>query len=177
MAKINGLRPRLGLTGGQKELQEPPDVSVIAASMRVVGSIHSTSVVTVAGTVLGTISSDNQVFVTKGGRVEGDVEAREVVLGGEVHGSVDARERLEIQESAVVSGELRAPRLIVHEGAEVGCDVSTSESSMHCKKSPALLSPTTAPGADPLAATTSTGEARSPRRGWIPSLAVGTRAR
>ncbi len=45
MAKTNSLRP---------------DVSVIAADMRVVGRVHSTSVVTVAGTVLGAVSADDQ---------------------------------------------------------------------------------------------------------------------
>ncbi len=129
MTKTNSLRPRLGLIGGQNEHQRPLDMSVIGASMRVVGHMHSTSVVTVAGTVLGTVSSDNQVFVAKGGRVEGDVQAREVVLNGEVHGSVDARERLEIQASAVVHGDLHAPRLIMLEGAVVDAHVSMAESS------------------------------------------------
>ena len=35
MAKTNGLRPRLGLIGGQKEHQRPLDTSVIGANMRV----------------------------------------------------------------------------------------------------------------------------------------------
>ncbi len=51
MAKTNGLRPRLGLIGGRKEHQRPLDVSVIGADMRVFGCVHSTSVVSVAGTV------------------------------------------------------------------------------------------------------------------------------
>ena len=129
MAKTDSLRPRFGLIGGQKEFQQPLDVSVIGPGMRVVGHVHSPSVVTVAGTVLGTVSADDQVNVTKGGRVEGDVEAREVVLGGEVHGLVDARERLEIQASAVVRGDLHAPRLMMQEGAVVNGDVSIAESS------------------------------------------------
>ncbi len=78
--------------------------------------------------------TDDQVNVTKGGRVEGGVEAREVVLGGEVHGSVDARERLEIQASTVVRGDLHAPRLIVQEGAVVDGDVSMAESSTECQR-------------------------------------------
>ena len=130
MAKTNGVRPRFSLVGGQEELQKPLDVSVISASMRVVGRVHSTSAVTVAGTVLGPVSADDQVIVTKGGRVEGDVEGREVILDGHVNGSVGARERLEIQASAVVrGGEIHAPRLIVHEGAVIGGDVSTAASS------------------------------------------------
>ena len=146
MAKTNGLRPRLGLIGGQKEHQRPLDTSVIGANMRVFGCVYSTSVVSVAGTVLGTVSADDQVIVTKGGRVEGGVEAREVVLNGEVHGSVDARERLEIQASAVVHGDLHAPRLVMLEGAVVVGDVSIAESSTECQSGAASGSAPRAPG-------------------------------
>ena len=105
----------------------------LGLTLRVVGRMHTTSVVTVAGTVLGTVSADDQVTVTKSGRVEGGVEAREVVLNGDVHGSVDARERLEIQASAVVRGNIHAPRLMMHEGAVVDGDVSIAESSTECQ--------------------------------------------
>ena len=129
MANTNGLRPRLGQVGGQKEHQQSLEVSVIGAGMRVDGSVHSTSVVTVSGTVLGPVSAVDQVIVTSEGRVTGDVEAREVVLVGEVLGSVDARERLEIHASAVVRGaHLHAPRLKVHEGAVIVGDLSMVES-------------------------------------------------
>ena len=146
MAKTTGLRPRLGLIGGQKEHQRPLDISVIGSNMRVFGRVHSPSVVSVEGTVLGTVSADDQVIVTKGGRVEGDVEAREVVLNGEVHGSVDARERLEIQASAVVHGDLHAPRLMVLEGAVVDGEVCMAESSTECQSRAASGSAPRAPG-------------------------------
>ena len=142
MAKTNDLRPRLGLIGGQEEHQRPLNTSVIGADMRV----FSTSVVSVAGTVLGSVSADDQVIVTKGGRVEGGVEAREVVLNGEVRGPVDARERLEIQASAMVHGDLHAPRLRLLEGAVVDGDVSIAESSMECQSGAASGSAPQAPG-------------------------------
>ena len=134
MAKTKGWRARPDLIGGHTEQQRSPDVSLIGADMKVFGRVHSTSVVSVAGTVLGTVSAHDQVFVTKSGRVDGDVEAREVILSGEVHGSVDARERLEIQASAVVYGDLHARRLMVHEGAVVDGDVSMAESNTECQR-------------------------------------------
>ena len=146
MAKTNDLRPRLGLIDGEEEHQRPLNTSVIGANMRVFGCVHSTSVVSVAGTVLGSVSADDQVIVTKGGRVEGGVEAREVVLNGEVRGPVDARERLEIQASAMVHGDLHAPRLRLLEGAVVDGDVSIAESSMECQGGAASGSAPQAPG-------------------------------
>ena len=96
--------------------------------------------------VLGIVSADDQVIVTKGGRVEGGVEAREVVLNGEVHGLVDAQERLEIQASAVVHGDLHAPRLVMLEGAVVDGNVSIAESSTEYQSGAASGSAPRAPG-------------------------------
>lgn len=109
MTKANGRRPRLGLIPGRGGQEGTLDVSVIGAGMRVVGRVHSSSVVKVAGTVLGNVSADGQVLVAKGGWVEGDVYVREVVLDGEVRGSVTVEERVEIQESAVIHGDITKP--------------------------------------------------------------------
>lgn len=128
MKKNHGLRTGLRLVGGQEKHRPPLDVSVIAADMRVVGRVQSSSVLTVSGVILGTVSASDQIIVKSGGRVEGDVEAREVILNGEVLGSVDAQERLEIQPSAVVRGDLHAPRLMVHEGAVISGDVCIADS-------------------------------------------------
>lgn len=49
------------------------------------------------GTVLGNISAD-QALVMKGGKVNGNVNAREAILGGEVKGSIVVEERVEVQE-------------------------------------------------------------------------------
>jgi cytoskeletal protein CcmA (bactofilin family) len=92
-------------------------LSVIAVGMRLEGHVQSSGVVKVAGTVVGNVSADNQVLVAKGGRVDGDIYAREAVLDGEVLGSIVAEERVEIQASAVIRGEIVTPCLMVHEGA------------------------------------------------------------
>ena len=118
MRTKNGWRP--GLAGAGKQQLE---VSLMGKDMEVVGPVHSSGVVKVAGTVLGDVSADTQLLVAKGGRVEGDVCAREVVLNGEVYGSVVAETRVEVQGSAVVHGNITTPRLMIHEGAAVDSDV------------------------------------------------------
>ncbi len=109
-----GQRPRL--VGASKQ---PLEVSVIGEDMEVVGFVHSSGVVKVSGTVLGDVSADTQLLVAKGGRVKGDVWAREVVLNGEVYGSVVAQKRVELQGSAVIHGDIMTPRLAVDEGAVI----------------------------------------------------------
>ena len=99
-------------------------LSVIAAGMQLEGNVQSSGVVQVSGIVLGNVSADNQVLVAKGGRVDGDVHTREAVLDGEVMGSIIAEERVEIQASAVIRGDIVTPRLMVHEGAVLNGDVT-----------------------------------------------------
>ncbi len=118
MKTKNGQRPDIVGVSNQ-----PLEVSVIGEDMKVVGCVHSSGVVKVSGTVLGDVSADAQLLVAKGGRIEGDICAREVVLNGEVFGSVVAEQRVEVQGSAVIHGDITTPRLMIHEGAAVDSDV------------------------------------------------------
>jgi cytoskeletal protein CcmA (bactofilin family) len=94
-------------------------LSIIAPGMRVEGQIITTGVVKVEGTVVGAIQADQQVLVSSGGIVEGDIRTREAVIGGTVHGSIHAEERVEVQGDAVVQGDITTFRLFIHEGGEV----------------------------------------------------------
>lgn len=120
---------RLRLVGSRKQRLE---VSVIGEDMEVMGCVHSFGVVKVYGTVLGDVLADAQLLVAKGGRVEGDVCAREMVLNGEVYGSVVAEKRVEVQGSAVIHGDITTPRLMIHEGAAVDGDVCMTHSKSGC---------------------------------------------
>ena len=45
--------------------------------------------------------------------------AKAVTVVGRIHGNINASERCEVQGSGIVVGDIRAPRLLVHEGAVV----------------------------------------------------------
>ncbi len=127
--KTNGWRPRLDLIAGRIKQERTLDVSVIGPGMRMVGRVHSSGAVKVAGTMVGDVRAEDQVLVAEGGRVEGDVFAREVVLGGEVRGSVVAEERVEVLESAVIRGDITTPRLKVHDGAAIDSELHMAQST------------------------------------------------
>ncbi len=91
--------------------------------MRVMGDVHCAGVLRVAGTVIGKVSADSQVLVAKGGRVEGAVQAAEAVLNGEVTGPIVA-DRVEIQASSVIRGEITTSCFMIHEGAVLDVDVT-----------------------------------------------------
>jgi cytoskeletal protein CcmA (bactofilin family) len=102
-------------------------LSIIGPGMRVVGDITAEGVVKIEGTVVGTVRAGRQVLVSKGGEVEGDVITREAIIGGEVRGTVAAEERVEIQATSVVHGDISSRRLLVHEGGEINGVVRMGE--------------------------------------------------
>ena len=104
------------------------NVSVIAPGARIVGDVHTTGVVQVAGSVVGNVRAGRQVLVVKGGMIEGVIEAPEAIIGGEVRGPVRATQRVAVQASAALYGTISTPRLAVEEGATLDVDLSMSES-------------------------------------------------
>jgi cytoskeletal protein CcmA (bactofilin family) len=94
-------------------------LSIIGAGMRVVGDIVAEGVVKIEGTVVGTVRAAKQVLVAKGGEVEGDVVSREAIIGGEVRGGIYAEERVELQTTSVVHGDVSTRKLFVQEGGEI----------------------------------------------------------
>ena len=94
-------------------------LSIIGAGMRVVGDISADGVVKIEGTVVGTVQAAKQVLVAKGGEVEGDVVSREAIIGGEVRGGIYAEERVELQATSVVHGDVATKKLFVQEGGEI----------------------------------------------------------
>ncbi|HEX9282789.1 MAG TPA: polymer-forming cytoskeletal protein [Gemmatimonadales bacterium] len=108
-------------------------LSIIGTGMRVVGDITAEGVVKIEGTVVGTVRAGRQVLVGKGGEVEGDVISREAIIGGEVRGSIRADERVEIQSTSVVHGDIAAKRLLVQEGGEINGVVRMGEGALEAE--------------------------------------------
>ena len=94
-------------------------LSIIASGMRIVGDIESAGVIKVDGHIDGSVSGARQVLIARGGTIHGTVHADEIVIGGLVAGAVVAAERLELQETAVVNGDIETTSIVVLEGAKI----------------------------------------------------------
>jgi cytoskeletal protein CcmA (bactofilin family) len=98
-------------------------MSVIAQGMRIVGDIECSGVLKIEGIVEGTIRGPRQLLLGRQGEVKGDVHAREVILGGRVQGTVVADERIEIQGTALVTGDVHTKSIAVLEGGRINGSV------------------------------------------------------
>ncbi|MFL5461635.1 MAG: polymer-forming cytoskeletal protein, partial [Gemmatimonadales bacterium] len=86
-------------------------------------------VVRIEGRVKGTVRVGSQVLVASGAVIEGDLHTQEAVIAGQVSGAIHARERVELQESAMVAGDILTPRISIIEGARVSGEVKMDTKS------------------------------------------------
>jgi cytoskeletal protein CcmA (bactofilin family) len=96
-------------------------------TLRSEGSIH------IHGRADGELHSDTDLYVAEGAEVDASLHADSVVVAGLVRGKIEARSRLEVMPQGEVTGDVRSPKLIVHEGATISGqlkmeDVGTSSS-------------------------------------------------
>ena len=102
-------------------------LSVIASGMKIVGDIESTGVVKIEGIVEGAVRGARQLLLGRQGTVHGDIRAHEVVIGGTVVGTIVADERVEIQGTSSVKGDIHTKSIVVLEGGVINGTVRMGE--------------------------------------------------
>jgi cytoskeletal protein CcmA (bactofilin family) len=106
-------------------------LSIIASGTIVSGDVKTEGTVKIEGEVLGNVIAAQQVLLARGSRVKGDVQTREAVIGGLVEGAIRAGDRVEIQATAVVQGDITTQRIVIAEGGQVngGLEMTRKESA------------------------------------------------
>jgi cytoskeletal protein CcmA (bactofilin family) len=97
--------------------------SIIASDMTVIGDLETEGVVRIEGRVRGTVRVGSQVLVAQGAVIEGDLHTQEAVVAGQITGAIHARDRVELQPTAQVAGDILTPRIAIVEGAKVSGEV------------------------------------------------------
>lgn len=93
------------------------DLSLVGKGSTVEGSIKTDGGIRIDGTVIGEIRAKAAAAVGEGGVVDGSLTAKSISVAGKVRGNLTATEKLTLESRSIVSGDIRAARLIVDEGA------------------------------------------------------------
>lgn len=93
--------------------------SVIAANAHWDGTLRSDGSLHVLGRADGELHAADDLYVAEGAEVDAQLFANNVVVAGTVRGKVEARSRLEVLSQGHVAGDVKAPKLVVHEGARL----------------------------------------------------------
>jgi len=94
------------------------EMANIGKSITIKGDLSGSEDIVVEGTVEGKIDfPNNQLTIGANGTAKAEVTAKHIVVIGRVAGNVHGTERVEIQATGVVEGDVSSPRLVVAEGA------------------------------------------------------------
>ncbi|HEX8954230.1 MAG TPA: polymer-forming cytoskeletal protein [Polyangia bacterium] len=91
--------------------------TVIGPETRIAGPLSGKDDLEVHGTVDGPVRGEASVTIAAGARIAGEVRGRDVVIGGELAHPVIASGTVRLLSTAVVTGDIEAPRLAIDEGA------------------------------------------------------------
>lgn len=91
--------------------------TVIGSSFHISGEIHGDEPVVILGSVQGKVVVREALVIDADAQVEADVEGRTVEISGSVSGNVTASDRVEIKNDGRVTGNIKAPRITIADGA------------------------------------------------------------
>ena len=117
----------LGKTKGVKEepvpVQRPTPSggkTVIGEQISMEGNIRGREDLVIEGSVKGSIALErNHLTVGPKGKVDGEIQAENVTVSGRLAGNIQAAGKVEITKDADFSGEIKAKRISVEDGAYI----------------------------------------------------------
>jgi cytoskeletal protein CcmA (bactofilin family) len=95
-----------------------PSTSVDASSV-LEGKLRCKQTLRIDGTIKGEVDCEKTVLVGEGAKVHASIAADEVQIAGLVEGNITARRMITLSRTAVVTGDLSTPGIVIEEGAKL----------------------------------------------------------
>lgn len=90
----------------------------IGEGIQIRGSLTGAGELVVRGRIEGQISLSNHLTVEAGGMVVANVEAESITLNGTMHGNIEGAQLVQVNDQAVMQGDIRAQEVEIADGAQ-----------------------------------------------------------
>ncbi|MFH2062682.1 MAG: polymer-forming cytoskeletal protein [bacterium] len=101
-----------------REIGNEPE-TIISASVKLEGDFASQGNVLIEGEVEGSLKTEKFLRVGERARIGADVAAASATVAGEIRGNIDITDRLELESTAKVFGDIKTSDLVVASGAVI----------------------------------------------------------
>ena len=91
--------------------------TLIGSSIVIDGEISGGEDLVILGTVKGKITLKESLYVEGSGVIEADIDTSTVEVSGNVTGNIHASDKVELKTDCKVVGDIRAPRILIADGA------------------------------------------------------------
>ena len=119
-----------------RAVEAPARESVIAADLAIEGKIEGAGHVRIAGKFKGDVKVQGNLTIEQGAKVAGGVAASKVTLAGELDGNIASAQHVELLQSGVINGDLKAGSLTVAAGSRIRGHVECGWSDKDSKAAP-----------------------------------------
>jgi cytoskeletal protein CcmA (bactofilin family) len=92
--------------------------TILGPTIEIEGEIEGDEDLVIQGIVRGKIVSQRDLTVDSSGHVEAAVSTQNLAIAGRVTGNVDASQRVEVREAGKMVGDIKAPRVVLADGAK-----------------------------------------------------------
>ena len=132
------------------------DPATIGPSIVIRGEVSGSEDLLIQGKVDGSVAlHQHSVTIGGGGRVKADISGRVITVEGEVEGDLNAQEQIVLRGSSKVLGDIKAPRVVLEDGAsfrglvDMGTQPEREKSGAGAKNAPSKEAPAPPKGAQP----------------------------
>ncbi len=94
-------------------------ISVVGPDTEIVGNIKCGGTVRIDGRVKGNIEAAKSVLIGREGTVSGDITTPSIVVSGSINGTIVGENRIELQDTCRIKGNVHSPRIKLDEGGRV----------------------------------------------------------
>jgi len=101
--------------------------TIIGETSIIRGSVEGDEDLVIHGRVEGSISLSGMLIVEQQGMVHADINVRSAFIHGTLLGNIEASETVYITSGGRMSGDIRAPRVVLEEGAAFNGNVDMGE--------------------------------------------------
>lgn len=112
--------------------------SLLDSQLSVAGDIDTDGSLRIDGVLEGTIRRADTVVLGAGATMKGDVHAREVIVGGTITGSIYATDRVELQPTAIITGNVTTQVVLVQEGGVVNGRIEMRQPEVQSAHAPTV---------------------------------------
>ncbi len=115
------LRPLEEMTAGMKRVWR-----INNGALQISGELSAAIDVSIDGSFEGrVVLKDHKLSTGASSYVKADIDAKQVLVRGRLFGNIDARDTVFVARTARISGDIRAGRVVLEDGAEITGRIST----------------------------------------------------
>ena len=104
--------------------------TMIIEGVQIEGTISTHDSIRIGGNIKGQINSSGIVWILKGAKIEGDINANGLIVEGYVHGNVQCTGKAELRSGARIKGDIACASLALSRGCSLEGKVEMIEGKL-----------------------------------------------